>query len=114
MLLSIGLATLGDEFYSLTFNTTRGQIRFNVRDTAGQGQFPRDGYYINSDCAIIMFDVTAPSISKTIPNWHQDLVRVCKNIPMVLVGNKTDIHDREIHTRSIKSFRRANNLQVSI
>lgn len=42
------LATLGVEVHPLTFHTTRGQIRFNVWDTAGQEKFGglRDGYYI--------------------------------------------------------------------
>ena len=32
-----------------------------------------------------MFPV-APS--QNVPNWHRDIVRVCENIPIVLVGNK--------------------------
>jgi len=35
-----------------------------------------------------MFDVTARVTYKNVPNWHRDLVRVCENIPIVLVGNK--------------------------
>lgn len=41
-------ATLGVEVHPLIFHTNRGQIRFNVWDTAGQEKFGglRDGYYI--------------------------------------------------------------------
>ena len=35
-----------------------------------------------------MFDVTARQTYQNVPNWHRDLKRVCKNIPIVLVGNK--------------------------
>lgn len=35
-----------------------------------------------------MFDVTSRITYKHVPNWHRDLVRVCDNIPIVLVGNK--------------------------
>jgi GTP-binding nuclear protein Ran len=42
----------------------------------------------STQCAIIMFDVTARVTYKNVPNWHRDLVRVCENIPMVLCGNK--------------------------
>lgn len=54
-------ATLGVEVHPIMFHTTRGLIRFNVWDTAGQEKFGglRDGYYIQGNCAIIMFDVTA-------------------------------------------------------
>lgn len=42
------IATLGVEVHPLIFHTNRGQIRFNVWDTAGQEKFGglRDGYYI--------------------------------------------------------------------
>ncbi len=41
-------ATVGVEVRPLDFHTTRGKIRFNVWDTAGQEKFGglRDGYYI--------------------------------------------------------------------
>ena len=42
------VATLGVEVHPLPFNTSRGEIYFNVWDTAGQEKFGglRDGYYI--------------------------------------------------------------------
>ena len=76
------------EVHPLVFHTNRGPIRFNVWDTAGQEKFGglRDGYYIQGQCAIIMFDVTSRVTYKNVPNWHRDLVRVCENIPIVLTG----------------------------
>ena len=86
-------ATLGVEVHPLLFHTNRGAICFNTWDTAGQEKFGglRDGYYINGQCAIIMFDVTSRITYKNVPTWHKDLVRVCENIPIVLCGNKVDI-----------------------
>lgn len=110
----LSLATLGVEVHPLVFYTNRGPIRFNVWDTAGQEKFGglRDGYYIQGQCAIIMFDVTARVTYKNVPNWHRDLVRVCENIPIVLCGNKVDIKDRKVKAKSIV-FHRKKNLQVS-
>jgi GTP-binding nuclear protein Ran len=50
-----------------------GQIQFDVWDTAGQEKFGglRDGYYINGQCGIIMFDVTSRITYKNVPNWHR-------------------------------------------
>jgi len=106
------VATLGVEVRPLVFNTNRGPIRFNVWDTAGQEKFGglRDGYYIQGQCAIIMFDVTSRVTYKNVPNWHRDLTRVCENIPIVLVGNKVDIKDRKVKAKSIV-FHRKKNLQ---
>ncbi len=50
-----------------------GPIQFDVWDTAGQEKFGglRDGYYINGQCGIIMFDVTSRITYKNVPNWHR-------------------------------------------
>ena len=55
-----------------------GGIQFDVWDTAGQEKFGglRDGYYINGQCGIIMFDVTSRITYKNVPNWHRMLFSV--------------------------------------
>eukprot|EP00922_Rhytidocystis_sp_ex-Travisia-forbesii_P060325 GHVS01089430.1.p1 GENE.GHVS01089430.1~~GHVS01089430.1.p1 ORF type:complete len:218 (+),score=32.30 GHVS01089430.1:177-830(+) len=106
------IPTLGVEVHPLRFDTNYGPLVFNVWDTAGQEKFGglRDGYYIKGQCSIMMFDVTSRITYKNIPNWHRDIVRVCENIPIVLVGNKVDVKDRQIKARQIQ-FHRKRNLQ---
>ncbi|KAF3171095.1 GTP-binding nuclear protein gsp1/Ran [Orbilia oligospora] len=106
------IATLGVEVHPLGFSTNFGQIQFDVWDTAGQEKFGglRDGYYINGQCGIIMFDVTSRITYKNVPNWHRDLVRVCENIPIVLCGNKVDVKERKVKAKTI-TFHRKKNLQ---
>ncbi|GMM51330.1 Ran GTPase [Starmerella bacillaris] len=105
-------ATQGVEVYPLGFSTNYGEIKFEVWDTAGQEKFGglRDGYYINGQCGIIMFDVTSRITYKNVPNWHRDLVRVCENIPVVLCGNKVDVKERKVKAKNI-TFHRKKNLQ---
>lgn len=105
-------ATQGVEVYPLGFQTNFGEIKYEVWDTAGQEKFGglRDGYYINGQCGIIMFDVTSRITYKNVPNWHRDLVRVCENIPVVLCGNKVDVKERKVKAKSI-TFHRKKNLQ---
>ncbi|KAJ6537970.1 GTP-binding nuclear protein RAN [Mycena capillaripes] len=106
------IATLGVEVHPLTFSTNFGTICFNVWDTAGQEKFGglRDGYYIQSQCGIIMFDVTSRITYQNVPNWHRDLERVCENIPIVLCGNKVDVKERKVKPSGI-TFHRKKNLQ---
>ena len=106
------VATIGVEVYPLKFSTSRGEICFNVWDTAGQEKFGglRDGYYIQGQCAIIMFDVTSRITYKNVPAWARELERVCGRIPTVLVGNKVDIKERKVKARQI-TFHRKKNLQ---
>ncbi|KAG0335150.1 GTP-binding nuclear protein gsp1/Ran [Podila humilis] len=106
------IATLGVEVHPLGFHTNFGAICFNTWDTAGQEKFGglRDGYYINGQCGIIMFDLTSRITYKNVPNWHRDLVRVCENIPIVLCGNKVDIKERKVKPKNI-DFHRKKSLQ---
>ncbi|KAF8212766.1 GTP-binding nuclear protein Ran-like protein [Mycena galopus ATCC 62051] len=105
-------ATLGVEVHPLKFTTNHGEICFNVWDTAGQEKFGglRDGYYIQSNCGIIMFDVTSRITYQNVPNWHRDVERVCEGIPIVLCGNKVDVKERKVKPNLI-TFHRKKNLQ---
>ena len=57
-----------------------------------------------------MFDVTSRITYKNVPIWYRDLTRVCENIPIVLVGNKVEVQDRQVKPKAIV-FHRKNNLQ---
>lgn len=106
------IATQSVDVRPLKFTTNFGDIVFMVWDTAGQEKFGglRDGYYINGQCGIIMFDVTSRVTYKNVPNWYRDLVRVCEGIPIVLCGNKVDVKERKVKAKSI-TFHRKKNLQ---
>jgi GTP-binding nuclear protein Ran len=106
------IATLGVEVNPMPFYTSKGLILFNVWDTAGQEKLGglRDGYYIGGQCGIIMFDVCSRITYQNVPKWYKDLVRVCDNIPIVLVGNKVDVKDRKVKAKQI-TFHRKKNLQ---
>ena len=144
------------QIHPLKFQTTKGEICFDVWDTAGQEKyrglgyvahtfpfspsfirdsitrgvsvpacqrrfalstslfffFPTspsnsDGYCINADCGIIMFDVTSRQSYKNVPNWHRDVQRYASGIPLVLVGNKVDMM-RSVEARQILFHRKVN------
>jgi GTP-binding nuclear protein Ran len=99
------IPTLGVEVRPLVFNTSKGPLRFNIWDTAGQKQFGglRDGYYIGAHCAIIMFDVTSTSSYEHVSDWYHDLDHVCDQIPVVLVGNKCDLIHHMDHYKHYKT-----------
>lgn len=106
------IATLGAEIHPMDFFTSRGLIRLQVWDTAGQEKLSglRDGYYIGAKGAIIFFDVSSRITYKNVPKWYKDLTRVCEYIPIVLVGNKVNITDRKVKAKQI-FFPRKHGLQ---
>ena len=101
-------ATLGVEVHDLPFSTNFGQIYFRCWDISGQVKLggPSDHYYFQGNAAIIMFDVTSRPTYKNVQNWHTELVRVCGNIPVVLLGNKVDARDRQVEARDITYLRK--------
>lgn len=106
------IATQGVEVHPMKFSTSKGNITFNVWDTAGQEKLSglRDCYYIDAHCAIIMFDVTSRITYKNVPKWYKDITRICEGIPIVLVGNKVDEKNRKVKAKQIL-FARKHGLQ---
>jgi GTP-binding nuclear protein Ran len=105
------IPTMGVQVSQLQFETTQGRLLFNIWNTAGQERFGglREGYYLEANCAIVMFDVTAPATYRNVSSWHRDLVRVCPNIPIVLVGNKIDVRERKVPAKRV-TFHKKNNM----
>jgi len=54
--------------------------------------------------------VTSRITYKNIPKWYSDLTRVVLKLPIVMVGNKTDLKDRKVKARQI-TFHRKRGLQ---
>jgi len=106
------ISTLGVEVQCLRFDTNYGEIVFNTWDTAGQEKFGglRDGYYLHSQCSIIMFDVTSRTTYQNVPKWFDDLHRTCAGVPTVLLGNKVDCPDRQLKAQNV-TFHKKHGMQ---
>ena len=108
--------TLGVDVKPLVFNTTSGQIRFNVWDCAGTERFSGLGgtHYDWADCAIVMFDLTSRLSYNNCRDWIAKVRNVCADIPIILVGNKVDIADRKVMPNDINLHREINALYYDI
>nr|QBK84941.1 MAG: Ras family GTPase [Pithovirus LCDPAC02] len=87
------IATMGVKVYPLNFeNDKYGDTTFKIWDCAGLEKFKGlgDGYYVGGQCAIVMFDLSSPILSDRIFFWTNKIRNVCDNIPIVIVGSKSD------------------------
>ncbi len=86
--------TLGVEVHPLVFNTTSGPICLNIWDTAGTKKYGglSDGYYLEAQCAIIMFDRTKEPTYSSICSFYERIRNMCGSIPIVLIESKSDLH----------------------
>ena len=81
--------TLGVEVHPVIANG----IQYNVWDCAGQEKFEglSDGYYINSDIAIIMCSADSKLSQRNLVGWISDARRICPDIQIVICLNKSDL-----------------------
>lgn len=86
--------TLGIDF--LSHNVQMDDKLFNLElwDTAGSEKFRSisKGYYKNTACALIMYDITEKKSFTSVKMWIEDCKTYTnKNTDMILIGNKCDL-----------------------
>ena len=99
-------------FYSNYIPTEKTQLTdliFNISSKEPSKEKPSkeklrvkcfDGLYtINSQAAILMFDLTSRSSFENIEKIYQELISLSHNIPIVLLGNKCDMKDEIVINR---------------
>lgn len=85
--------------YPLKFYTKTCIINFNVWDIPGKGIYNiGDTFLKGSSCAIIIFDRTNSNSYLNIKYWYNKICKKCYNIPVAIVGNKSDLKNILIHT----------------
>ncbi|WUR02440.1 Ras-related protein Rab11 [Vairimorpha necatrix] len=105
-------ATIGVEFGSMTFNIDNKIIKAQIWDTAGQERYQAitHAYYRGSSGSILVYDVTQPiTLTKAVDNWLIQLKNHTEDIPIMLIGNKTDLQ-RKISSEEGKEVALRNNL----
>ena len=100
--------TLGLDYVSQNLQIGDKIFLLQLWDTAGSERFRSvtKGYFNNSACAIIVYDVTSESSFKSTKDWIEECQKYTnKNIHLVLVGNKIDlVGQRKITTEEGKDF----------
>ncbi|MFX0105347.1 MAG: GTP-binding protein [Candidatus Hodarchaeota archaeon] len=104
--------TIGVDFHvkTITIDTVEGPIRSKLQiwDTGGQERFSsiRPMYYRGSLGALLIFDLTNSASFEHLPQWIDEVrTNVKAEIPLLLVGNKSDLLDqRAVSLEEINTF----------
>jgi len=85
--------TIGVEFAVKTININNYNVKLQIWDTGGQERFRyvRPLYYKGSMGCIILFDLTNRESFDHVPKWLEEVKKESGNIPILLVGNKSDL-----------------------
>ena len=104
------LATTGLEFFTKDDKINNKIVRIELWDSAGTEKFHSltSGFFRNAQGIMVMFDVTNPISFENIRNWTESikmhLSSELNNIPVIIIGNKIDILEREIKTTEAKKY----------
>ena len=90
------LNTLGVELFQKVVWDTCGQERLRALTA---------NYYRNADGIMLLFDLTQISTFNNLQNWIESVQeKVQDQLPLVIVGNKTDLIEHQVTTDMIKNL----------
>ena len=91
------LATLGADFAIKEVKHDDYHVRYQIWDLAGQPRFNqlRKSFYLGSQAAIVIFDITEKRSFNNIRNWINEFFghNGKGKLPIILIGNKVDMRD---------------------
>ncbi|KAF2284044.1 hypothetical protein GH714_018478 [Hevea brasiliensis] len=100
-------ATIGIDFLSKTMYLEDRTVRLQLWDTAGQERFRSliPSYIRDSSVAVIVFDVANRQSFLNTSKWIEEVrTERGSDVIIVLVGNKTDLVDKEEGDNKAKEF----------
>uniref|UniRef100_A0A3B3UE74 Rho-related GTP-binding protein RhoA-A-like n=1 Tax=Poecilia latipinna TaxID=48699 RepID=A0A3B3UE74_9TELE len=86
------------ENYVADIEVDQKQIQLALWDTAGQEDYDRlrPLSYPDTDVILLCFSVVSPdSLANVKEKWTPEVRHFCPHVPIVLVGNKTDLRNNE-------------------
>ncbi|KAM9994522.1 hypothetical protein ACTFIZ_007675 [Dictyostelium cf. discoideum] len=89
-----------EDSYRKQVEVDSNQCMLEILDTAGTEQFTamRDLYMKNGQGFVLVYSIISNSTFNELPDLREQILRVkdCEDVPMVLVGNKCDLHDQRV------------------
>ena len=101
------MSTVGFDLKSRVLKVGSDNIKIQVWDTAGQERYQSisKGLFQKVQGIIIVYDITNFSSFENISNWIHSINDKCGNMPILIIGNKSDKEDeREVSTEEGKEF----------
>ncbi len=87
------ILTIGVDFQIKKVRLGDREIRLSIWDVAGQERFRtfRDQFYSGTMAGALIYDATSPASFFNLPAWRDELLTAVPGIPMVVIGNKSDL-----------------------
>ena len=101
------LTTIGVDFVKKTLRLNDQEINLQIWDSAGQEKYNSitKQYYNRTDGILVVFDLTSRKTFNGVMNWLEEVEQSnAKGLPVVVIGNKCDLEDKEVIKEEIIDF----------
>jgi small GTP-binding protein len=100
------LSTIGVDFKVKQIEVDGQRVKLQIWDSAGQERFRNitSSYYRNCSGIIIVYDVTKLESFNKVTEWIAEVHRFVPSVPLMVVGNKCDLEDRQVSTEDGKQL----------
>ncbi len=90
--------TIGVNWASKQVDVAGQEVRLMIWDTGGQDAFAsvRKQFYKGAFGVLCVFDLTNRASFEHVPKWLEEIKANSKDLAVVLVGNKSDLPDRQV------------------
>lgn len=100
------ISTIGIDFFKKKVKIGVNEIDLQIYDSAGQEKYKSISkqYYHNSEGILLVFDLTSQESFVALDEWIEELEKVEKDLPIILVGNKSDLDARDVSEEEINKI----------
>jgi small GTP-binding protein len=90
--------TIGVDFHVKTIELNETKIKLQIWDVGGEERFRflLPTYCLGANAAFLLYDITRPSTLDNISEWMTIVRQKGGPIPIMLVGSKIDLSDRQV------------------
>ncbi|CAD8205617.1 unnamed protein product [Paramecium pentaurelia] len=108
------LSTIGVEFRFKTLEFDGHKVKLQIWDTAGQEKFRTitNAYYKGADGIIMVYDISSTESFEDIDKFWINQVESYaeKNVELLLLGNKSDVEDKDVTTQKAQDYAASNRM----
>ncbi len=105
--------TIGVNWATKQVDVLGQEVKLMIWDTGGQDAFAsvRAQFYKGATGVLCLFDLTNRESFDHVPKWLEEIKTNAKGKPIVLVGNKSDLPDRQVSREEAETL--ADKLNIS-
>ena len=106
-------STLDASYLEKTIQLEDCPYKLIIWDTAGQEKYHalNKVYYRGAEGALIVYDITDQDSFAKVGMWVKELKKYIADTPIVIAGNKCDLHNRQIPLEEAEQYARSVNSQ---